>query len=359
MTTDADRQQLLVAAKRLQAASESPLDAVVSIVLSASGPDLFLDLIAFPWLTVIPRQIHREAAIRTAVEMRLFDVLVDIKEESVTAAEVAKLTNSDEVLISAPLLTIMGDSHILLLLARIMRFVTALGYSKELRVRHYTSTPRTSFFVTGSPLRVPIIHMFVLLSERENLRASSSNTDFPCRATHSQVLVQLPEYFQKYGYKNPTDINSGPFQFAMNYNGTYFEWLKSIPVQQETFNRMMAITRLERGEQWFDFFLAEERFGSTDPSQVLLVDIGGGLGYDLVAFHARFPNLPGKLILQDLPTVINDIQELSRAFERTIYDFFTPQPIKRARAYYMRTILHDFPDKQSVQILKTGGGHDV
>ena len=34
------------------------------------------------------------------------------------------------------------------------------------------------------------------------------------------------------------------------------------------------------------------------------------------------------------------------------YDFFTPQPIKGAKAYYLRTVLHDWPDKQAVQILK-------
>lgn len=42
-----------------------------------------------------------------------------------------------------------------------MRYLTALGFAKELGVRHYTSTPKTGFFVTGSPLRDPIIHMYV------------------------------------------------------------------------------------------------------------------------------------------------------------------------------------------------------
>ena len=194
--------------------------------------------------------------------------------------------------------------------------------------------------------------LFLLSSRRSNFRAEHSPLH-STRAVHSQVLAQLPEYFQKYGYKNPTDIGAGPFQFAMNYQGTYFEWLKANPIQQETFNRMMAITRIERGEQWFNFFPTEERFGATDHSQAVLVDIGGGLGHDLAAFHARFPNLPGRLVLQDLPEVINNIQELNPAIERNIYDFFTPQPIKGARAYYLRTVLHDFPDKQSIRILKT------
>lgn len=69
-----------------------------------------LDPIAFPWLTAITQQIHREAAIRTAVEMGLFDVLVCVKEEGITADELAKKTNSDETLISEPLLILTGDS---------------------------------------------------------------------------------------------------------------------------------------------------------------------------------------------------------------------------------------------------------
>jgi hypothetical protein len=115
---------------------------------------------------------------------------------------------------------------------------------------------------------------------------------------------------------------------------------------------MMAITRLERGEEWFDFFPTEMRFGSTSPGAPLLVDIGGGLGHDIAAFQSRFPSLPGRLVLQDLPSVINSIKELDPAIERNAYDFFTPQPIKGARAYYLRTVLHDFPDKQAIQILK-------
>lgn len=35
--SDADRQQLLAASKRLQAASESPLDSVLSIILGVSA----------------------------------------------------------------------------------------------------------------------------------------------------------------------------------------------------------------------------------------------------------------------------------------------------------------------------------
>ena len=172
------------------------------------------------------------------------------------------------------------------------------------------------------------------------------------RSVHSQVLAKLPNYFKQKGdYKNPSDVNAGPFQFASGYKGTYFDWLEETPDQQEAFNRMMALTRLERGEQWFEFFPTEERFGSMDPSAPLLVDVGGGLGHDLTAFHTKFPNLPGKLILQDLPVVINNVK-LDAAIERIAHDFFQPQPVRGAKAYYLRTVLHDWADTQAIEILK-------
>ena len=114
----------------------------------------------------------------------------------------------------------------------------------------------------------------------------------------------------------------------------------------------MAVTRLHRGEDRFDFFPVAEKFQHTNPQRPLLVGIGGGLGHDISAPRARYPDLPGCLILQDLPRVIDQIKELGPGIEVMGYDFFTPQPVKGARAYYMRTVLHDWPDKQAQAILE-------
>lgn len=98
----------------------------------------------------------------------------------------------------------------------------------------------------------------------------------------------------------------------------------------------MQLTRLERGKSWFEFYLVEEKFQQTDKDTPLLVDVGGGLGFDVAEFHNRFPNLQGQLILQDLPAAIGNIKDLSSDIKVMKYDFFTPQPIKGARAYYLR-----------------------
>lgn len=66
----------------------------------------------------------------------------------------------------------------------------------------------------------------------------------------------------------------------------------------------------------------------THPNDVLLVDIGGGEGHYLHAFNDRFPDAPGRRILQDLPQVVSGPMDAPTGTELMAYDFFTPQPVK-------------------------------
>ena len=66
------------------------------------------------------------------------------------------------------------------------------------------------------------------------------------------------------------------------------------------------------------------------------------------------PQYPGKLVLQELSEVIAAATEMGVAghgIELQVHDFFTPQPIKGARAYFMRSVLHDWPDESCRRIL--------
>ncbi|CAI7567087.1 unnamed protein product [Penicillium glandicola] len=76
-------------------------------------------------------------------------------------------------------------------------------------------------------------------------------------------------------------------------------------------------------------------------SDVLLVDVGGGKGHDVATFAAHYSPCSG--------VVANGME---RAFEVQAHDFFTPQPIKGARAYSLHSILHDWSDEDGVKILE-------
>ena len=85
-------------------------------------------------------------------------------------------------------------------------------------------------------------------------------------------------------------------------------------------------------------------------SGVLLVDVGGGLGHDLEELVARYPSLPGKLVLQDRAELISTLGATDK-YEATAHDFFTPQVVEHARAYYLHSVLHDWGDEDCLRIL--------
>lgn len=165
------------------------------------------------------------------------------------------------------------------------------------------------------------------------------------------VLSRLPEYFHANGWKNPDDGLNGPFQFALGTDSHYFDFLSTHPYYQQAFNTVMTLSFRRRGKDWFEFFPAEERLRVSSSTDPLIVDVGGGLGEDLKKFKDRFSALPGKLILQDLPAVIEGAKDLPVGIEAQSHDFFQKQPVRNAKAYFMRTVLHDWPDRQAVQIL--------
>ncbi len=84
---------------------------------------------------------------------------------------------------------------------------------------------------------------------------------------------------------------------------------------------------------WMDprVYPVEERLidgADSSPDAPFLVDIGGNVGHDLERFQSRYPNAPGKLILQDLPMMIDQIKGLDPAITRMGYDFHDEQPVK-------------------------------
>lgn len=79
------------------------------------------------------------------------------------------------------------------------------------------------------------------------------------------------------------------------------------------------------------FFPVEQRLikgAKSSEGDVLLVDQGGSLGHDISEFHKKHPLAPGRLVLQDLPSVIAQAKDLDSKIEATGHDFFTEQPVK-------------------------------
>ncbi|KAL8866384.1 MAG: hypothetical protein Q9174_006335 [Haloplaca sp. 1 TL-2023] len=173
------------------------------------------------------------------------------------------------------------------------------------------------------------------------------------------TAAKFPEYMRAREYLNPTDSTASAFAYT---NGSEFwDYLKRTPLQSMIFNDFMA-TRREGRPSWYDIYpvdqellspaWAERDRSSEINSDVLLVDVGGNRGHDLVKLKAKFPNLTGRTILQDLPDVVAHASFSPKDnIEAMPHNFFQPQPIQHARAYHFRAIFHDWPDASCRTIL--------
>lgn len=179
-----------------------------------------------------------------------------------------------------------------------------MGIVREVSKDTFSSTPSTAAFISSSSLASVVIHGYVLSSDTQSYLPQLTGY----RTHFLNILSKLPEYFAQKGWNSPNDADDGPFQFATGTQSHYFDFLSSEPYYQQAFNTTMTASFRRKGQSWFKFFPVEEKLRVEDPMAPLLVDIGGGQGEDIFAFRDKFPHLPGKLVLQDLPVVIEGIQ---------------------------------------------------
>ncbi|PSN61610.1 S-adenosyl-L-methionine-dependent methyltransferase, partial [Corynespora cassiicola Philippines] len=85
--------------------------------------------------------------------------------------------------------------------------------------------------------------------------------------------------------------------------------------------------------------------------------LGGSGGHDAFVLARRFSNLT--ITVEDLPSAETKFREnvpedLRSRVSFRAHDFFTPQPVK-ADVYIIKLIMHDWPDAESIKILRNLG----
>ncbi|KAI7207155.1 hypothetical protein KC352_g17838 [Hortaea werneckii] len=134
-----------------------------------------------------------------------------------------------------------------------------------------------------------------------------------------------------------------------------FGVLAKDPRRKKIFDDYMSARRHSQEPKWFEILCVREYLAATPKcgdTDVLLVDVGGGKGHDIASFRENFSDLPGRLILQDLPQTFACLQERPDGIELMEHDFFQEQPVKGARLYFLRSIMHDWSDDKWILILK-------
>lgn len=189
------------------------------------------------------------------------------------------------------------------------------------------------------------------------------------------TLAKVPEFLRMTEYQNPSGPLNGAIHHAEKMDTIIWEWLATKPGYLDACNTFMEADRGSR-PSWLEWFPVQEQLidgfqkGDTD---VLLVDVAGGRGHDIAAFQTKFPNAPGRLVLEDLPQVL-DSAVVHPKIEHIPFDLFKQQPIQGqlwslkpiyqianqsaplgARTYYLKFILHDWSDEDCRRILRQVG----
>ncbi len=164
------------------------------------------------------------------------------------------------------------------------------------------------------------------------------------------VFQAFPGFLAETKYQDVSSATNSAFYKAFSTDLTAFVWL---PTQPERFAPLQQVMTVQGTADvpWFSVFPFEKELGDFAGTNAF-VDVGGGFGHQCLALLAAFLGLRGKIILEDLPQTFEQIPFKLDGIKAKPHNFFEPQPVKGARFYYLRNILHDWPDDKCIAILQ-------
>ncbi|KAL8923979.1 MAG: hypothetical protein Q9208_004263 [Pyrenodesmia sp. 3 TL-2023] len=269
-----------------------------------------------PWETIARLCMGQPAlgaALKVAKDLQLFNKWHDCGNGEMTSDELASIVSCDPSL-----------------LVRLLRHLAA---------NHLVQQPTVDSFKPTTFTRALLQPVY---GEWINHLSHRYDATIPC-------FFKLPDYLARTGYQSPSNPSDGVFQYTKGYDGDAFEYFKANPREGESFNHVMGGVMANQAS-WLDIYPHTSLLDSRHDLP-LLVDVGGNVGHDLDKFRQRYPDTAARLYLQDRPEVVRR-SKCPDPVNKMGYDFFTPQPIRGARVYYMHGVLHDWPDEPACRILK-------
>ncbi|KAI1824032.1 S-adenosyl-L-methionine-dependent methyltransferase [Xylaria intraflava] len=255
--------------------------------------------------------------VMVGVQTRLFEKLVEHGKDGGTSAQLAKETSIDHALIK-----------------RILRYYQAFGHVDQPGDDLYCANNITEAMTTlgmrgGAPFYM---------------------------GSMVPAYNALPGFLRETGYADLADGANSPWFTGHQTKDPPFEWLPKHPELLDGFMGWMSSHHDGLPTIFDEIDFAKEIAQGADPSTPVFVDMGGAMGHQCILLRQKCPSLVGRVILQDLPPVIDQVKSTPLPgftdIEAQPHDFFKTQPLQGARAYYLRNILHDWPDEKCVEILK-------
>ena len=169
----------------------------------------------------------------------------------------------------------------------------------------------------------------------------------------NKCFQELPAFLKARNYQSPSNSLDTAFHAAFKTDQHAFQWIQTQPFFLGNF--LTSLSNLDTAS-WTSAVPLRERLHSADIDAPLFVDVGGGPGTQCVAFRKAVKGdnslaSGGRIILQDLPETLEQVAP-QEGIEKMAQNFFDAQPVTGAVFYYLRNILHDWPDESCLQILR-------
>ncbi|KAI1346685.1 S-adenosyl-L-methionine-dependent methyltransferase [Xylaria sp. FL0043] len=180
-----------------------------------------------------------------------------------------------------------------------------------------------------------------------------------CLVDLAPVNAALPAALRKW----PTSdfVTECAVNAAFDTPEPFFAWLSRDATRQARFDQGMAgFAGTGRSS---DVEIAAFPWGTALPTEAVVVDVGGGKGHFSKALARAFPKF--KVTVQDRKEVVEaavlreDDDGNSGGTTGSIdgvrfqaHSFFEPQPLHGADVYFLRQVIHDWPDREAAGILR-------
>lgn len=115
------------------------------------------------------------------------------------------------------------------------------------------------------------------------------------------------------------------FKLAFDTDLNAYSWFGQHPAQLNHFNTYMALRR-NPNSTWLSVYPVAEEAGGWPSEKPLYVNIGGGVGHQCAQFREKYPDIPGRVVLQDLPHSVAQALP-TPGVENMAHNMLDPQPI--------------------------------
>ncbi|KAF2963106.1 hypothetical protein GQX73_g10471 [Xylaria multiplex] len=251
------------------------------------------------------------ATVQVGIELGLFKYLVEASEP-LTVDQVADKTKAGPELIS-----------------RLLRYYTAIGVVVQSGRCQYAAN-KTTRNLTEKVVEAGIRHYFGLIAPQ-----------YQC----------LPDLLKKTGYQTPVDGTKTAFHIAFHTTLDPFSWFAQNPTYLADFHAYHALRR-QPDATWLSVYPVETEAAGWPADQPLYVNVGGGVGHQCAQFKEKYPNLDGRVILQDLPHSVAEAL-ITPGVENMAYNMFEPQSVVGAKFYHLRAVFHNHPPDVVRKLLET------